>query len=549
MNHRSRQSALRTVRIGFSALLFLATALYANESDPGKPNILFAISDDQGYPHASAYGCKFVKTPGFDRIAEEGLLFQNVFCAAPQCSPNRASILTGRYLWQNYEAGTHASLFPANLNLFTDYFIEEGYHLGSTGKSWAPGVIDKTNRVKNQNLIGKYYNVEDQSEYWKEFQKFLYQRENQEPFFFWFGTYDPHRPYREGSGLASGKRLEDVDVPSYLPDSDIVRSDFLDYALMIERFDSNLVKMIEILEDMGELNNTLVIVTSDNGMPYPRAKGNAYDAGVRVPMAIRWGNKIPAGYVINYLISHIDFAPTLLSAANLPVYPEIEGKSFLEILLNPDSKERESFRESLFYGRERATSARPNNFGYPVRTIRTQQYQLVWNMKSGRSPAGDRLHEAEEAAAVMKEIIRLKDNNPQSLKMYENAFGLRPEFEMHNMNADPSGLINLAEDPEYREVFEGLFTSLKEQLIINGDPRLLGKGDIWESYPRFMGIRKFGGDHPAYKGVYNENYVQSGQRIPQYLFESKDYKSFFEETGINRDEYIDKLRAKGAVIY
>ncbi len=514
-----------------------------------RPNILFAISDDQGYPHTSANGSKFVKTPGFDRMAEEGVLFQNVYCAVPQCSPNRASILTGRYLWQNYEAGTHASLFPANLKVFTDNFIDGGYHVGSTGKPWAPGQIDKTNRSKNKNLIGKYYNAEDQSEYWKVFQKFLDERDNEEPFFFWYGTYDPHRPYKKGSGLASGKRLEDVDVPPYLPDNDIVRSDFLDYALMIERFDSNLVKMIGILEDMGELDNTLVIVTSDNGMPFPRAKGNAYDAGVRVPMAIRWGDQIPAGHEITDLISHIDFAPTLLNAANLPVYPDIEGESFLEILLNPDSKNRERHRESLFYGRERATSARPNNYGYPVRTIRTEKYELVWNMKPDRSPTGDRFDEAVAARDVIDEIIRLKDENAQTLKMYKDALGQRPEFELHDMEADPSGLINLAYDPEFKEIFDSLFISLKEQLTENGDPRLHGRGDIWESYPRFMGIRKFGGENPAFRAVYNENYVQSGQRIPQYLFDSKHYKAFFEEAGISKEEYIDKLLSKGAIIY
>ena len=102
-----------------------------------QPNILFAISDDQGFPHSSAYGCKFVSTPGFDNVAEKGALFMNTYCAAPQCSPNRASILTGRYIWQNEEAGTHASLFPAQLKVFTDRFIEHDYHLGSTGKPWA----------------------------------------------------------------------------------------------------------------------------------------------------------------------------------------------------------------------------------------------------------------------------------------------------------------------------------------------------------------------------------------------------------------------------
>ena len=520
-----------------------------NKEEASKPNILFAISDDQGYPHTSAYGAKFVKTPGFDRIADEGILFRNVYCAAPQCSPNRASILTGRYLWQNAEAGTHASLFPAHLKVFTDVFIEAGYSMGSTGKPWAPGTIDKTNRVSNKNLLGKYYNSEDQSEYWKQFQLFLDERDKDNPFFFWFGTYDPHRPYIEGSGLESGKRLEDVDIPPYLPDTEKVRSDFLDYALRIERFDSNLVKMIEILEDSGELENTLIVVTSDNGMPFPRAKGNAYEAGVKVPMAVYWAGKIKARPVIEDLISHIDLAPTLLDAAGLHVYDEIEGKSFLDLLTDPDKNKKVQFRESLFYGRERATSARPNNFGYPARTIRTMQYELVWNMKPERTPTGDRLHEAKAAKSVMDAILSQKEMNNKGKKIYMDAFGLRPEFELHDMHSDPYGLINLAEDPEYKEILDSLFKMLKDQLIDDGDPRVYGHGDIWESYPRFMGVRNFGGDHPAYKGVYNEYYVQKGQRIPEYLLDSEDYKAFYEKSGITKNDYIERLKAIGAILY
>ena len=348
--------------------------------------------------------------------------------------------------------------------------------------------------------------------------------------------------------MESGKRLEDVDVPPYLPDSDVVRSDFLDYAMRIERFDSNLVKIIQILEERGELENTIIIVTSDNGMPFPRAKGNAYDAGVHVPMALRWGDRIPAGGVIDDLVSHIDLAPTFLEMAELPAYPELEGRSFMDLILNPESNKGIPFRETLFYGRERATSARPNNLGYPARTIRTRQYELVWNMKPGRYPAGDRLNEGE-SDAVVQEMIRLKEDNPEVMKMYEDAFGLRPEFELYDMIRDPWALVNLTGKPEYKGVFDSLFQSLADQLRKNADPRMLGQGDIWESYPRFGGIRDFGCDHPAFMGVYNEYYVQEGQRIPQYLFDSKEYRAFFEKTGITKDEYIEKIREKGAILY
>jgi uncharacterized sulfatase len=534
--------------IGSILFMVLNVSSCSKRKSPGQPNIIFAISDDQGFPYAGAYGTRFVNTPGFDRIAAEGLLFNNAYCAAPQSSPNRASILTGRYLWQNGEAGTHASLFPAHLGIFTDLLIAGGYDMGSTGKTWGPGEVDTVNRLFNKTLTGKYYNTDNESEYWREFQKYVKERDPRKPFFFWFGTNDPHRAFDPGSGLASGKKLEDVVVPPYLPDCDLVRSDFLDYAVKIERFDSNLVKMIEILEEIGELDNTVIIVTSDNGMPYPRAKGNAYDAGVHVPMAIRWGGRIPEGVEINDLISHIDLAPTLLDMAQLPACPEMEGRSFLKLLLDPESGKRPPFRESLFYGRERATSARPNNVGYPARTIRTRKYQLVWNMKPDRSPAGDRLNE-NEAAGVLKEMIRLRELTPQGKKIYDDAFGLRPEFELYDMISDPWAMVNLAGKDEFREVLDSLVNSLKEQLLEDGDPRMLGYGDIWESYPRFMAVKDFGCDHPAYMGVYNEYYLQPGQRIPKYLLDSKNYAAFYEKSGLTKNEYVQKITEKGVILY
>lgn len=441
------------------------------------------------------------------------------------------------------------SLFPAHLKVFTDGFIEGGYHLGSTGKLWEPGKIDQANRSKNKKLIGKVYEAPGPAEYWKAFETFLDERTEDQPFFFWYGTHDPHRPYDEGSGIESGKKLEDVDVVPYLPDTEAVRSDFLDYAVRIERFDHNLVKMIEILEKKGELDNTLIVVTSDNGMPFPGAKGNAYEAGVRVPMAACWGDKIKKGLLVNDLISHIDLAPTFLDAASLGGYEEIEGKSFLDLLLNRQTYHHQKFRKAVFYGRERATSARPNNFGYPVRTIRTDRYELVWNMKPERYPVGNRLDEAKESSTVTNEILKRKDSKNGGYDLYKEAFDFRPEFELHDMNKDPYALINLADDTDYRIIFDSLLSVLKDQLTENGDPRMNGRGDIWESYPRFMGIKKFDGEYPAYKGVYNDQYFQSGQRIPEFLFYTKDYQAFFEGKGISKEEYIESLKDKGVVVY
>ena len=116
--------------------LLLALTVLAGSD---RPNLLIMMSDDQSFPHASAYGSKMVSTPNFDKVAKEGALFTNAFCAAPGCSPSRAAFLTGRHIWQIEEAGTHASSFPSKYLTFMEQLKLKGYHTGYTGKGWGPG--------------------------------------------------------------------------------------------------------------------------------------------------------------------------------------------------------------------------------------------------------------------------------------------------------------------------------------------------------------------------------------------------------------------------
>jgi N-sulfoglucosamine sulfohydrolase len=236
-----------------------------------RPNILLAISDDQGWPYAGAYGAKFIHTPAFNWIAREGILFNHGYCPAPQCAPSRAALLTGRNLWQNQEAATHNGDFPAHLKVYPDLLEEAGYHIGYTGKPWGPGSWENGGRTRNP--AGPEYNscrLEPPTtgissiDYAGNFEEFIRQRPEGKPFCFWFGCQEPHRPYEWESGVKSGKSLEEVDVPEFLPDVDEVQNDFLDYALEIEWFDQHLFKMLEKLKEMGELDNTIIVVTSDN---------------------------------------------------------------------------------------------------------------------------------------------------------------------------------------------------------------------------------------------------------------------------------------------
>ncbi len=474
-----------------------------------RPNILFAIADDLSWPHCSAYGCRAVSTPAFDRVAREGVLFTNAFCAAPQCSPNRAAILTGRYIWQLEEAGTHASSFPAKFRVFTDQLEAAGYQVGFTGKGWGPGDWKVSGRERNP--AGPEFNNRKLTpprpevsalDYAGNFGDFLKQREKGRPFCFWYGATEPHRTYEAGSGLKAGKKLESVAVPPFLPDVPEVRADLLDYFLEVEWFDRHLGEMLAALEESGELENTLVVVTSDNGMPFPRAKANLYEYGIRVPLAVRWGDKVRGRRVAEDLVSFVDFAPTFLDAARVTARAGMAGRSFLDILTSGAS--RDSSRGFVLAGRERHSHCRPDNLGYPVRAIRSREYLYIWNMKPERWPIGDPpgYHDTDDSPTKTFLLERL--NSPSFGHLAHLSFAKRPGEELYDIRKDPGCLENLAEVAAYARLKEKLSGELKKRLTEQEDPRLLGYGDIFESYPRYSAMR----DLPGFKkqGEYNPRY-------------------------------------------
>ena len=472
-----------------------------------KLNILFASSDDQSWAHTSQAGCSFVKTPAFDQIAKKGLVFTNAYASAPQCSPNRAAILTGRNIWQLEEAGTHSSYFPKKFTVFTDLLESAGYHVGYTGKGWGPGNYEDAGWPHNP--VGKIYNKKRfdnqltkgivNVDYAANFADFMESKVQEQPFFFWFGCHEPHRAYEEGSGLKAGKNLKDVKVPGFLPDVGEVRSDLLDYAHEIEWFDKQLGKMLAYLDSIGQLENTMVVVTSDNGMPFPRAKANLYEYGVHMPLAVYMPGMDISGNAKG-LVSFTDSAPTFLEVAKVDVPEAFSGKSLLPLLKG----DTETVHQSVFFGRERHTHARADNLGYPSRGIREGDFLYIRNFKPERWPAGEGTIEGYPEGyydidnGLSKTIIL----QPGFEVFLERSVAKRPAEELYHVINDPDCLNNLVNElPEVREKLgQVLLTKLKGE----DDPRAAGNGDIFDSYPRFGSMRPYPGFRE--RGKYNLKY-------------------------------------------
>ncbi|MEK7677869.1 MAG: sulfatase [Verrucomicrobiota bacterium] len=441
-----------------------------------RPNILFCIADDWSWPHAGIYGDTVVRTPTFDRVAREGVLFTHAFCAAPSCTPSRGAILTGQWPHRLKEGGNLWGFLPKRFQVYPDLLEQAGYAVGVTRKGWGPG---------NHQAGGWTRNPAGPT--CKSFAEFLKSVPDGKPFCFWFGSQDPHRPYEKGSGLKAGLKLENVVVPPYLPNTPEIRSDILDYYVEVQRFDREVGELLQLLEASGQLDRTLVVVTSDNGMPFPRCKTNLHDSGSHMPLAMRGPALTKGARVIDSFVSLTDIAPTFLEVAGLKSLPEMTGRSLLPLL---DGK-RPSGRDRVFVERERHANVRQGDLGYPARAIRTKEFLYIRNLRPDRWPAGD--PEMWKAVGEFGDC----DNSPSKEQILANrdqaafstffnlAFAKRPAEELYDLAKDPFQTHNMADKAEYAKAKTKLQAAMDRWMKETGDPRAGGGGDLFDFYPYF----------------------------------------------------------------
>lgn len=486
-------SITRRELLGGSALLG-AAACTAPKVDR-RPNILLAYSDDQSYPHASALGDPVVRTPAFDRVAAEGVVFTQSYTACPSCTPSRSALLTGRHIWRIGEAGVLYGTLSPEYPLFTHLLEDAGYHAGFVGKPWAPG--DWRAGGLQRHPIGTEYSQRlepeppagiDMRDYAANFEDFLAARPEGAPFFFFFGATEPHRDYEPGIGIRSGLDPDKVPVPPYLPDAPEVRSELLDYYYEIEHYDRHLGRMLDTLERMGELDNTLVVVTSDNGMPFSRTKATLYDGGTRMPTAVRWGDRVRAGRQVDDFVSHVDWAPTFLDIAGLGSIASHDGRSVLALLEAEGEGFLDPSRDYVLTAMERHTWCRPDGATYPMRAIRTHDYLYIRNFEPDRWPTGgpefissNKAPHGDLDDGPFKDFMLRPETRRDFPREFEASFGKRPAEELYDCRKDPHQMNNVARAPAYDEVREELRARLEAALQASDDPRMEGR-DPWQAY-------------------------------------------------------------------
>ena len=457
------------------AFILLILAFRRPEDKGRRPNILLMMSDNQSWNHLGCYGDKVVRTPNIDKIARDGVRFTNAYCNAPSCTPARAALLTGRDIWTLEEGANLWSTLPAKFAVYPDLLEKAGYTIGYDGKGWGPGNFQASGR--NRNPAGIKY---------KDFNEFMANKSDAEPWIFWFNSREPHRPYEEGSGEKAGINPDRIKVPAYLPDTKEVRADIADYYAAIETFDRQVGEVMKQLEKSGELENTIVIVCSDNGWQMPRGLANLYDFGTRVPLIISWPQQFRKSVVIDNLVTLKDLAPTFLKLANTATPSYMTGKNLLPFL---EKNTKEKPRDFIVFGRERHAFVRQYGLGYPGRAIRTKDFLYIRNYEPARWPAGDPPLYGDVDPNMLQypgatKFYMLK-NKKKPASMFSLAFAKRPSEELFDIKNDPDQLKNLAQVPKYKGLKDSLAAKMLRYLKETKDPRVTGGRIIWDTAPYF----------------------------------------------------------------
>ncbi len=468
-----RMSDLNPVFLLACSAAALSPAAATAAGNDRRPDIVLLIADDWGFPHASVYGDKTVKTPAFDYVISRGVLFTNAYCAAPSSAPSRAAILTGRYPHELGEAGNLQARFPVGLQVYPDVLERHGYLTALEGKGWAPGDFKYYGRTDNP--AGKP--CEGIAEVIRKAPK-------EQPLCLWFGSRHPHRPYEVGIGKQNGIDPDKIEVSPNLPDADAVRGDVADYYYNIQRFDSECLQIIDALREAGRLENTLLVMTSDNGYPFPRAKANLYNEGSHIPMAVMWGGHVPKPFAFDGFVNLLELAATFYDAAGVTPPEPIRGSSILPVLTG---KQKASARGEVFLERERHANVRAGNVGYPSRAIKTADYIYIRNLRSERWPVGDPDYASRLApygdcdnGPAKSFLVGHRNEYPV---LFELAFGMRPAEELYDLRKDPGQHHNVAADPAYAAALKKLRGQLSAWMRSTNDIRATQpQTDIFDTY-------------------------------------------------------------------
>ena len=514
----------------WALLPILCLAPLTRAAETNRLNILFCFADDWGR-YAGCYAKledgpslnHVIQTPNVDRVAREGVIFRNAFVPAPSCTPCRSALLSGRYWWNTGRGAIlQGAVWDTNIPSFPLLLRDAGYHIGKSYKVWSPGTpadapfggqkfaYEKTGRAANNFSEEVTKMARDGmsvaaarekilAQVRGNFDAFLADRKPGQPWLYWFGPTTTHRTWTKGSG----KKLWGIDpdslrgrMPKFLPDAPEVREDVADYLGECQAFDAYVGVLLKRLEQTGELERTLIVISGDHGMPgVPGGKCDLYDSGTAVALVARWpGAK--GGRVVDDFVNLMDLAPTFMEVGGAGIPDAVSGRSIVAQMNAASSGQIDPTRTFVVTGRERHVgAAREGNLPYPMRAIRTKDFLYVRNFAPDRWPMGAPYAVTETSEPTASELefntrIAFPDmdasptkawlvahrHDAQGKAFYDAAFARRPAEELYDLRTDPTQTNNVAAQASFSAEKNELSRRLMKILTETGDPRVTGDG-------------------------------------------------------------------------
>jgi len=441
----------------------------------GKPNLLLLTADDMNYDSPGSYGCRIPDiTPNIDRLAAEGMKFEQAHVNISVCQPCRQSLLTGRYAVRHGGEGFHP--IRDDVSTLVEELKKSGYLNGILGKEkhYKPDAKFAWDFVAGEKDLASGLGIGRSPERYHDsaLEFFKTARKSGKPFFLSANAHDPHRPFAGsleeqkdwGRDLPRADRRirpDEVTIPGFLPDLPEIRTEIAQYFTSVHRCDRVVGSVLDALDETGFTESTLVLFLSDNGMSFPFAKANCYLNSTRTPWIVRWPGRVgPAMVNRDDLISAIDVMPTFLEAAGCPPTMGMDGRSFLDLLLGKGRWDREEIFTEFH-----ETSARRR---FPMRAVMTRRFGYIINFwADGKtamtmdSTGGMTFRAMQDAARSDSEIARRVE-----------LFSRRVREEFYDFSADPDGLHNLIGDPRYAGEIRRLRSKLEDHLARIDDPAL-----------------------------------------------------------------------------
>ena len=404
------------------------------------PNIIKIICHDIG-KHLGCYGVKSVSTKAIDALAKNGILFENSYATSPGCSPSRAAIATGMYPHNNGVLGLAHAHFGWSLDKKVNHIAKHFFK-----NNYSSILFGLQHVTYNEKTLGfkKIFPERPADAVVKNIKENIDSNLFKKPFYAEINFFEPHRPFDFG-GVKPFKS-KGISVPKYIPNNNDTRKEFASMQGAIKKMDDSVAKIINILKRKNLYENTIILFTTDHGIPFPRAKGTLYDAGIETSLIISYPKLKIKNKKFKELISNIDILPTLLDFAKIKIPKIIQGKSFYPLIMNKKyNQNKHIFAEKTYH-----------DLFDPIRCIRDKNYKLIINFDSDK-------------------IIRVPGDvmmGPTYKTMLKQMINVRDRYELYHIKTDKFERKNLAQNMKYKKIRQNLLKKIAKWMKSTKDPLL-----------------------------------------------------------------------------